>query len=296
MVKEIHTIECPNCKHKINLDDLLFHQIDSETKGKIRNGIENEYELKLAERNSVIEKLREQTLDMTRRLSQGSMQLQGEVQELAIEDYIKTNIPSDHVKPIGKGAKGGDTIQIVNSPNRQNCGSIYYESKRTKDFQPSWIEKFKEDIRMKNATIGVIVTSAMPKGMERFGVISGIWICSYNEFKILCFALREAIIMHSEAMVKLENRTEAVGTLLYDYITSNEFKMYVEAIVESCSQMRADLESERRSMEMLLKKREKQIQKLLLNTTHMIGSLNGISANKIVKISALELDGAETIA
>jgi len=264
----------------------------SEEKTKIRNQVEKETELKFAEKDSVIEKLKEQTKDMQRKLEQGSMQVQGEVQETAMEDYLRECFPLDTINEVKKGARGADSLQIVNTRTRQNCGSIYYESKRTQSFSPAWIEKFKEDMRSKNATIGAIVTDALPKDMKRFGQKDGIWICTYHDFKGLCYALRETVILYSNAIATQENK-ESKMELLYDFLTSNEFKMQIEAIVEGFSQLDSDLASERRSMEMIWKKREKQIQKVLKNTIHFYGHIKAIAGNAVGNIRQLELPASE---
>ena len=176
----------------------------------------------------------------------------------------------------------------MNTREVQNCGTVYYESKRTKDFQPSWIEKFKADIREKGADIGILVTTNLPKELSRMGQIDGIWICTYDEFKALSSIMREQIIALSHAKQSQENRSDKMG-MLYSYLTSNEFKMQIEAIVEGFTQMQADLDAEKRAMARIWKQREKQITKVLENTTGMYGSIRGIAGNAIGNISALEL-------
>jgi hypothetical protein len=225
---------------------------------------------------------------MKRKQEQGSMQLQGEVQELAIEEFLAANFPLDTIDEIKKGARGGDCIQTVHTRTQQNCGTIYYESKRTKDFQPSWIEKFKADIRDRGSNIGVLVTEVMPSEMERMGLKDGIWICTFEEFKGLSTVLRESIIQLSTALVSQENKGDKMH-LLYDFLTSNTFRMQVEAIVEGFSQMKADLESEKRSMQRIWKQREKQIEKVIVNTIDMYGSIKGIAGNAVQEVKALEL-------
>jgi hypothetical protein len=216
------------------------------------------------------------------------MQLQGEVQELAIEEWLFAQFPLDTIEEIKKGARGGDCVQTVNTRTRQNCGTIYYESKRTKDFQPSWIEKFKTDIREKGANIGVLVTDAMPAGMDRMGLKEGIWICNYEEFKGLCKVLRESIVQLDTALSSQENKGDKMS-LLYDFLTSNTFKLQIEAIVEGFTQMQSDLESEKRAMQRIWKSREKQIEKVINNTIDFYGSVKGIAGNAIGEIKALEL-------
>jgi hypothetical protein len=229
---------------------------------------------------------------MKRKQEQGSMQTQGEVQELAIEEWLAENFPLDVIQEIKKGERGADCLQIVQTRDRQNCGSIYYESKRSKSFQVNWIEKFKSDIREKNANIGVLITEVMPSDMDRLGLKDGVWVCSFDEFKGLSTVLRESIIQISSAIISQENKGEKMG-MLYDFLTSNEFKLQIEAIVEGFTQMKSDLESEQRSMRGIWKKREKQIDKVLLNTTQMHGSIRGIAGDAVPSVPLLELSSGE---
>lgn len=269
----------------------INEQISVE-KEKIRKSEEERNELRFKELQKQLEDQKKLTEEMKRKQEQGSMQMQGEVQELAIEEWLANNFPLDSIQEIKKGARGGDCIQVVNTRSKQNCGSIYYESKRTKDFQPSWIEKFKNDIRDQGANIGVLVTDAMPSDMDRLGMKDGVWICSYEEFKGLCFVLRESIIQISNAVSTQENKGDKMS-MLYDFLTSNEFRLQIEAIVEGFTQMQSDLETEKRSIMGHWKKREKQIQKVLLNTNYMYSSIRGIAGNAIQPVQALELPESE---
>ena len=257
-------------------------------KEKIQKATDEQNELKLRQKDEQLRQLQEQLQIAQRKAEQGSMQLQGEVQELAIEEWLKEKYPFDTIDEVKKGARGADCMQIVHTRESQNCGRIYYESKRTKDFQKSWIEKFKADMREKGADIGVLVTDVMPSDMQRMGLYEGIWICSFEEFKGLSAVLREQIIKIHHAMKSQENKTDKMS-LLYGFLTSNEFKMQIEAIVEAFTTMQSDLDSEKRSMQRIWKQREKQIEKVLDNTINMYGSIRGIAGNAIGNIKALEL-------
>ena len=265
------------------LNELLLAEKD-----KIRRTEEEKNELRFKELQKQLEDQKKLTEEMKRKQEQGSIQMQGEVQELAIEEWLSNHFPLDTIEEIKKGARGGDCIQIVNTRTRQNCGKIYYESKRTKDFQPSWIEKFKADMRDKGADIGVLVTEAMPSDFDRMGMKDGVWICTYEEFKALCAVLRETIIKLSSAISSQENKGDKMS-MLYDFLTSNEFRMQIEAIVEGFSAMKTALESEKRSMQRIWKEREKQIDKVVTNTIDMYGSIKGIAGNAIQSVKALEL-------
>lgn len=256
---------------------------------RIKQQLSTQVEFKVAEKEQVINQLKAQLSEAQRQAEQGSMQIQGEVQELAIEDWLRATFPLDSVEEIKKGSLGADTLQIINTQNKEACGSIYYESKRTKKFQPSWIEKFKSDIQSKNADIGVLVTEAMPDGMSVLGQIDGVWICTFEEFKNLSLVLRQSLIQIDQALVIQENKGDKMG-MLYDFLTGSEFRMQIEAIVEGFTQLKIDLESEKRSMQGIWKKREKQIERVLLNTNFMYNSIKGIAGNAVQSVALLELE------
>lgn len=266
----------------------------TEEKEKIRKAEEDKNELRFKELMKQLEDQKKLTEEMKRKQEQGSMQLQGEVQELAIEEWLSSKFPLDTIEEIKKGARGGDCVQIVNTRNQQNCGTIYYESKRTKDFSPAWLEKFKTDIRERNANIGVLVTEARPAGMDRMGLKEGIWICSYEEFKGLSAVLRESIIQLSNAISSQENKGDKMH-MLYDYLTSNAFRLQVEAIVEGFTQMKVDLEKEKNAMTRIWKQREKQIEKVTQNTIDMYGSIRGIAGSAVQEVKLLNLDSDELL-
>lgn len=263
----------------------------NEEKERIRKTEQDKNELIVAELQKQLDDQRRLTEEMKRKQEQGSMQLQGEVQELAIEEWLTANFPLDTISEIKKGDRGADCIQMVHTRTSQNCGTIYYESKRTKNFEPKWLEKLRDDIRDKGANIGVLVTDAFPKGMERMGMVEGIWVCNFEEFKGLCFVLRETVVQLSLVAASQENKGEKT-IMLYDFLTSNEFRLQVEAIVEGFTQMQADLISEKRSIMGHWKKREKQIEKVLLNTNFMYNSIKGIAGSAIQPIKMLELPEA----
>jgi len=263
-----------------------------EEREKIAKTIEERNELKFKELQKQLEDQKSLTEEMKRKQEQGSMQLQGEVQELAIEEWLAAQFPLDTIEEIKKGVRGADCLQIVNTRSLQNCGTIYYESKRTKDFQPSWIEKFKADIRDKGANIGVLVTEVLPSDLDRMGLKDGIWICNYEEFKGLCAVLRESIIQVSTAIGSQENKGDKME-MLYEYLTGNTFRLQIEAIVEGFKQMKDDLDSEKRSFQRIWKQREKQIEKVMINTVEMHGSIKGIAGNAIQSVKALELPGED---
>ena len=282
--------EAAEAESQKKLNEILITE-----KEKIRKLEEDKNELRFKEMQKQLEDQKSLTEEMKRKQEQGSMQLQGEVQELAIEEWLAAQFPLDSIEEIKKGARGADCLQHVNTRSAQNCGTIYYESKRTKDFQPSWIEKFKADIRDKGANIGILVTEAMPSDMNRMGLKDGIWICNYEEFKGLCAVLRESIVQLSTAISTQDNKGDKMN-MLYTFLTGNTFRMQVEAIVEGFTQMKSDLESEKRSMQRIWKQRDKQIEKVTTNTIDMYASIKGIAGNAIQSVKALELpEGADEL-
>lgn len=262
--------------------------LDAERK-KISEKIESSNELKFKELEKQLEVQKNLTKEMQRKQEQGSMQLQGEVMELAIENFLASNFPLDTIEEIKKGAFGGDCLQIVNTYETQNCGTIYYESKRAKNFSSGWIEKFKNDIREKGADIGVLVTEVLPAGMDRMGFYQGIYICRFDEFKGLANILRQSLITINSAIQSQENKGDKM-VMLYNFLAGTEFKMQMEGIIEGFQQMEADLNTEKRALMRSWKQREKQIQKVINNTVNMYGSIKGIGGNAVQTIELLELD------
>ncbi|MEJ2384947.1 MAG: DUF2130 domain-containing protein, partial [Xanthomonadales bacterium] len=259
---------------------------------KIQKDEEERQTLKIREKDHVIQQLNDKLKDLQRKAEQGSMQVQGEVQETAIEEWLAGAYPLDTVEEIKKGARGGDCIQVINTRSATNCGKIYYESKRTKAFQPAWIEKFKADVREKGANIGVLVTEAMPADMPQMGQRDGVWVCTFADLPSLSAVLRDSLITIHRVLAGQENRGDKMS-LVYDFVTSDEFRMQVDAIVEGFTQMQTDLETEKRAMARIWKQREKQIEKVLLNTANMYGAIKGIAGNAIPAVRRLELPGSE---
>jgi len=241
---------------------------------------DTEYQLRLKELEKQLDDQKKLADEMRRKAEQGSMQLQGEVQELALEEMLKISFPFDQVAEVGKGARGADCIQIVRNQHGQECGKIIYESKRTTSFAVEWIEKLKADMRSLGADVAVIVTKTMPKDMDRFGIKDGVWICNFAEVKAVATVLRDGVVKIFHAGKTNDNKGDKMQ-LLYGYLTSNEFAEQWNAIREGFMSMRLSIQRERDAMEKLWKSREKQLEKVLLNAAHIRGSIEGISGTDV---------------
>lgn len=254
---------------------------------------ETEHQLRIKEMEKQLEDQRRLAEEMRRKAEQGSMQLQGEVQELALEEMLRATFPFDAVSEVGKGVRGADCIQTVRNQFGQECGKIIYESKRTSSFSPEWIEKLKADMRSQGADVAVLVTRTMPGNMDRFGERDGIWICSFHEVKSLTYVLRDAILKIYSSAKSQENKGDKMH-LLYHYLTSGEFAEQWSAIREGFRAMKASIQKEREAMEKLWKAREKQLEKVLLNAAHIKGSIEGIAGSDSVDLQLLD-EAAETL-
>ncbi|WP_104696332.1 DUF2130 domain-containing protein [Helicobacter salomonis] len=257
-------------------------------KEEMEKSLQATYELKLREKDIQVARLEKAAQEMQRKAQLTSQQLQGEVQEIAIEEYLHQNFPLDCIEEIKKGRKGGDCVQIVHDYKLQDCGVICYESKRTQSFNEEWIEKFKQDMREAKAHIGVLVTQVLPKSMERMGLYQGVYICTFQEFKGLCGILRQMIIDRAWAQKSQEHRGDKIHEL-YNYLVGPEFAKEVENALLTFREMQTDLEKEKQAMEKLWAKRHKQIQKIAAITARTRGSIEGIAGNAIAPIEALEL-------
>jgi len=250
---------------------------------------ENELHLKMKELEKQLDDQKKLAEEMKRKAEQGSMQLQGEVQELALEQLLRSSFPFDEITEVGKGIRGADCILTVRNNYGQECGRIIYESKRTQSFSPEWIEKLKADMRNQGAHLAVIVTQTMPKDMECFGEKNGVWICSFSEVRALTFVLRDGIIRIFNAAKSQENKGDKMQ-LLYNYLTSGEFSEQWKAIREGFLSMKQSIQKERDTMERLWKAREKQLEKVLLNAAHVRGSIEGIAGKDAIDVQLLEDD------
>ncbi|MFN8417021.1 MAG: DUF2130 domain-containing protein [Cytophagaceae bacterium] len=271
-----------------------FIERQKQLEENIRLQSEEQSQMKLKEKDTQLEQMKKQVAEMTRKLEQGSMQLQGEAQELILEELLKDSFPFDTIEEVGKGVKGADVVQTVKNKWGVDCGTIIYESKRTKAFSDSWIDKLKSDLRGQKADVAVLVTEVMPKEMTGFGLKDGIWVCTFKEVKGLATVLREALLRISEAKESEENRGEKMH-MLYSYLTSNEFRQQVEAIVEGFTSMKSALDKEKKAMMKLWAEREKQIDKVVQSTVSMYGSIRGIAGSAVGEIKSLELDTDEDL-
>ena len=266
--------------------ELLTEQIriDEAAKNSLK---ETEFQMKLAEYDKKMKDQEKLIDEMKRKAEQGSMQLQGEVQELLLEEMLRNGFPFDKIVPVGKGVKGADCMQIVCNPYGNECGKIIYESKRTNNFSKDWIDKLKADMRSQGADIAVIVTQSLPKDMDHFGEKEGVYICTFAEVKSLSLVFRNSLLKAFQITKSQENKGDKMH-LLYDYLTSNEFAEQWKAIREGFMSMRLSIQRERDAMERLWKAREKQLEKVLLNAAHIRGSIEGIAGADAVNMSLLE--------
>jgi hypothetical protein len=273
-------------KQLIEERELLKEQIrkEEDEKSKLKD---QENKFKMKEMEIQLEQQRKLVDEMKRKAEQGSMQLQGEIQEILLEVTLKQAFPFDIIEEIGKGVRGGDCVQIVRNQFGQSCGKILFESKRTNAFSNDWLDKVKADMRSKSADLAVIVTQALPKDIEHFGLKQGVWVTSFSNVNLLITILREQIIKVFQANKNNEQKTDKMS-LLYDYLTSNEFGEQWKAIQEGFMNMRNSIQKERDAMEKLWKSREKQLEKILLSAAHIKGSVEGISGESNIDFDLLD--------
>jgi len=249
--------------------------------------VEEETQMKMREKDMKMQSLIDQMEIMKKKAEQGSMQLQGEVQELILEELLRATFAFDLIEEVGKGIRGADVIHTVRNNIGKECGKIIYESKRTKTFSDTWIDKLKNDLRGQRADIALIVTESMPKDMSCFGIRDGIWICSFSEVKGVAMLLRDSLIKIHDIRSAEENKGDK-KEMLYNYLTGNEFRQNMEAIVEGFTAMQEGLNKEKMVTQKLWKQREKEIEKVLQNTVEMYGSIRGIGGKAIPEIKLLD--------
>ena len=250
--------------------------------------LEEEHARQVAEKDKRLSDAMKANDELRRKLQQGSQQLQGEVLELALEDLISQTFPSDLVQPVPKGINGADIIQRVQNQNGDLAGSIIWESKRTKAWSDSWIQKIKDDQRQAKADIAIMVSEALPKDCNHFKQIGGIWVTHPRCAIHLASALRLLLLEVASAKRAAVGKNEKME-ILYAYLSGIEFRQRVDAIVEAFVTMQEDLQEERRSTERRWAKREKTIQRVITNTSGMYGDLQGLVGSSLAAIPALTM-------
>jgi len=241
---------------------------------------DQEYQLRMKELEKQLEDQKKLADEMRRKSEQGSMQLQGEVQELLLKELLTATFPFDKIEDVAIGVRGADCIQTVHNRLGNESGKIIYESKRTKEFQNNWIDKVKLNRGNVGADVAVIVTQAMPKDMDRFGEKDGVYICTFTEVRSVAILLRDAILKIADAKKSQDNKGDKMH-MLYDYLTGSEFSENWKAIREGFMSMKLSIQRERDAMEKLWKAREKQLEKVLLNAAHIKGSVEGIAGTDV---------------
>ncbi len=263
----------------------------AKIRAKARAEIETEHTLKLREQEQQNQALRKQIDDLKRRAEQGSQQHQGEVLETALEDLLRQHFPYDEIIEIKKGESGADVLQKVMSPNGKICGSILWETKRTKNWSGSWIPKLKSDQRNCGAELAVLLSTCLPKELERgnFAQIDGVWVTGFETAMSMVGALRMGLIDMNNVMAVRDGQASKAEQV-YDYLTGTRFRHRVEAIVEKFSLMREDLEREKKVMVKNWAKREGQIEAVIGATLGMYGDLEAIAGKAMPDIDGLEDD------
>lgn len=263
------------------------------TRQQARKEAEDELKLKVAEKEQTISSMQKQIEDLKRRAEQGSQQAQGEVQELELEALLRAKFARDTIDPVPKGEHGGDTLQRVIGPLGQVCGTILWESKRTKNWSDGWLAKLRDDQRAAKAEIAVLVTQAMPKDVESFDLIDGVWVAHARIAIPVATMLRQALVDLAMARQASEGQQTKME-MLYSYLTGPRFRQRVEGIVEAFSGMKEDLDREKKAITKQWAKREEQIERVMQATVGMYGDMQGIAGKTLQEIEGLEMKALES--
>jgi hypothetical protein len=265
-----------------------------EDRRKLGEKYASEADLKLKERDQQIEGLRKALDDAKRKSEQGSMETQGEALELDLQTNLEQNFPHDTIDPVSKGIRGADVIQMVHNHSLVKSGTIIWETKNTKAWSNGWIEKLKDDQRELGANVAVIVSAVLPDGVRNFDLMDGVWVCSVTSYIPLAMALRQQLIQVTFARTASEGKSDKME-MVYQYLSGDEFRQKVEAIVETFVGMKEQLEKEKRAYSRIWKEREKQIERIIDNTAGMYGDIRGLIGSSIPEIKALSLDATDDL-
>ncbi|GJL50533.1 MAG: hypothetical protein NPIRA01_17600 [Nitrospirales bacterium] len=258
------------------------------TREQAKKEAEESLSLKVREKEQTISSMQKQIEDLKRRAEQGSQQLQGEVQELELESLLTTKFPLDQIQPVPKGEYGGDVLQRVMSGFGQPCGTILWESKRTKNWSDGWLTKLREDQRQAKSEIAVIVSQVLPKGVETFELVDGVWVTHPKAAFPVAIVLRHTLMEVASARQASEGQQTKME-MVYQYLMGPRFRQRVQAIVEGFTSMQEDLDKERKVITKQWAKREEQIDRVMQSTVGMYGDLQGIAGKTLQEIEGLEL-------
>lgn len=265
----------------------------SVVRTQARQEAEEQLKLKIFEKELTISSMQKQIEDLRRRAEQGSQQLQGEAQELELENMLATKFPFDSILPIRKGEYGGDVLQRVTSSNGQPCGSILWESKRTKHWSDGWLVKLREDQRNAKAEIAVIVSQALPREVDSFELVEGVWVTHPRTMIPVAFVLRHTLI-EVESTRRVSEGQQSKAEMIYQYLVGPRFRQRVQAIVEAFGSMQEDLDKEKRAIMKQWAKREEQLQRAMQATVGMYGDLQGIAGKTMQEIQGLDMDAFDS--
>lgn len=264
----------------------------TDVRTQAKKEAEDEQKLKVMEKEQLIAAMQKQIEDLKRRAEQGSQQLQGEVQELEIENLLRTKFPFDAIEPVPKGEFGGDVLHRVVGAGGQSGGTILWEFKRTKNWSDGWLAKLRDDQRTAKAEIAVIVSQVLPKGVETFELVEGIWVTHPRAALPVAAILRQSLLELALARQSSEGQ-QTKTEMVYQYLTGPRFRQRVEAIVEAFSTMQEDLDKERKAITKQWAKREEQIERVMGATVGMYGDLQGIAGKSLQEIEGLEFPALE---
>jgi len=257
---------------------------------KAKKEAEEELKLKVMEKDQTITAMQKQIEELKRRAEQGSQQLQGEVQELQLESLLRAKFPRDTIHPVAKGDFGGDVLQRVIGPLNQICGTILWESKRTKNWSDGWLPKLRDDQRAAKADVAVILSQALPKDVDTFGFLDGVWVADPKVAVPVALSLRQSLIEISAARQASQGQQTKME-MVYGYLTGPRFRQRVQALVEAFSSMKEDLDREKKTIIRQWAKREEQIDRVMQATVGMYGDLQGIAGKTLQEIEGLEFQG-----
>jgi hypothetical protein len=263
----------------------------TEVRSQAKREAEEGLKLKVAEKDQTIASMQQKIEELKQRAEQGSQQLQGEVQELELEQTLRAKFPHDTIEPVPKGEFGGDTLHRVGSPSGLMSGTILWETKRTKNWSNGWLVKLRDDQRTAKADLSVLVSHTLPEGIETFDVIDGVWITHPRCVLPVATILRHLLLQVSSTRIIAEGQ-QTKAEMIYEYLTGPRFRQRVEAIVEAFSCMQDDLDRERKAIMKQWAKRQEQIERVMGATVGMYGDMQGIAGKSLREIEGLELDGS----
>ena len=275
----------------------LNQELEERISERLKEGT-SELELKKKKLELKLERQNEKVRALEEQLESSHSELEGEVLEHAVEDALRDLFPLDSIKSVAKGAFGSDIEQTVMSTTGEmvdgtwrlaTAGKILWECKKHKNWNDGWVSKIRSDSSAASADVSVIVTTAMPKGVESFTQIEEVWVCRYHELELVASLLRHALEVASQERKRDQNMM-SIQERVAEYISGPKFARVMRSVIEAFNSIEANIRLEENYMKTNRKKNRLLLQGVIDSLTSMAADIHHLGGSDFSVMRELDFD------